>query len=258
MSNALQSNVRNLSLLLWDEFKGFAKSKTIIAMWVGMPIIVLLIHFLSPSQSELPVTLFSALLIGSIGGVLASVIIGTTMTNEITRNVYALYFIRPVKRWQIILSKYIAIMLSLIIASFLSFGVGIVVDSIQFSIETASHPDFIRSINDLLTLQFLDQTPIFREFFADIINLSFENLLISLSAMSIACTIGLVIGILSKSIAMSAILSFYLGQQISVIAVLPGVLLENIDPLYFSLGVGFAATVILLSLGMLIFRRKQF
>ncbi|TFG09918.1 hypothetical protein EU534_01600 [Candidatus Heimdallarchaeota archaeon] len=236
MSFNFKTDMRNLFLLLWDEFKGFAKSKTIIAMWVGMPVIILLIHFLTPEQSDLPITLFSGILIASIGGVLASVILGTTMTNEITKNVYALFLIRPVKRWQIILSKYIAIMLSLIIASFLSFTVGIVVDSIQFSEEISQFP----------------------EFFNNIIELSFENLLISLSAMSIACTIGLVIGILANSVALSAILSFYIGQQLSVIAILPGVFLEQIDPLYFSLGVGFAATVIFLALGMFLFHRKQF
>ncbi len=232
MSGNMKNSMKSLLLLLWDEFKGFAKSKTIIALWVGMPLIIIIMHISDPSQGDFPITLFSGIVIASIGGLLAAVILSSTMTNEITKNVYALFLIRPVKRWHIVISKYIAFMFSLTIASLLSFTAGIIVDLIQSTVPS--------------------------EFFKYILKFSFENLLISLSAMSIACASGLVIGMLVKSVAMSVILSIYLGQQMSVIAIMPGYFLENIDPLYFSLGVGFAATVVILALGIFIFKKKQF
>jgi len=236
MSGNFQNSMKSLFLLLWDEFKGYTKSKTIIALWIGMPLVVIIIHLLTPNQSDFPITIVSGFLIMNIGGLLAAVILSSTMTNEITKNVYAMFLIRPVKRWHIIISKYIAFMISLAIASLLSFAAGIIMDLIQFSDEISTLP----------------------EFFKLIMNMSFENLLISLSAMSIACAAGLLIGMLVKSVAMSVILSIYLGQQMSQLAVLPGFFLENIDPLYFSLGIGFAATVVILALGIFIFKRKQF
>ncbi len=201
-------------------------------MWIGMPLVVIVMHFLNPVQGDFPMTLFSGIIIASIGGLLAAVILSSTMANEINANVYALFLIRPVKRWQIVIAKYIAFMFSLIIASLLSFTSGIIVDLIRSSLPS--------------------------EILKALIRYSFENLLISLSAMSIACAAGLVIGMLVKSVAMAVILSIYLGQQMSVIAILPGYFLENVNPLVFSIGVGLAATVIILSLGIFVFQKKQF
>ena len=243
MSFDFKTDMRNLFLLLWDEFKGYAKSKSIIVLWIGMPLVIILMHFLTPAQSEAPVTMFSGLLIASLGGVLASVILGTTMTNEITNNVYALFLIRPVKRWQLVLSKYIAMILTLIIASFLSFTIGIIIDSIKFSEEISMIPDY-----------FID----------NILRTSFGDLFIAICAMSVACVIGLFIGMLAKSVTVSAILSFYLGQQISTLALLPRLLETagawslSIAPLYLALAVGVGATILFLTLAMVIFQRKQF
>ena len=66
------------------------------------------------------------------------------------------------------------------------------------------------------------------------------------------------IGMLVKSVAMAVILSIYLGQQLSVIAILPGYFLKNVDPWLFSIGIGLAATVIILALGIFVFQKKQF
>jgi len=224
--------LKSLFILLWDEFRGYAKSKTMIALWVGMPLVVIIMHYLNPVQGDFPMTLFSGIIIASIGGLLAAVILSSTIANEITSNVYALFLIRPVKRWHIVIAKYIAFMFSLIIASLLSFTSGIIVDLIRSSLPSA--------------------------IFKELIRYSFENLLISLSAMSIACAAGLVIGMLVKSVAMAVILSIYLGQQMSVVAILPGYFLDNVDPLIFSICVGFAATVIILALGIFVFTKKQF
>ena len=72
MSNAFSDSIKTLFLLLWDEFKGYAKSKTIIALWIGVPILVIVIHFLTPLQRELPVTRYTGLVLAITGGVLGS------------------------------------------------------------------------------------------------------------------------------------------------------------------------------------------
>ena len=217
-------------ILLWDEFKGFVKSKIMIALWIGLPVLSIVMYVLSPEGEIFPISLFVGLFVASIGGLLAAVMLSSAMVNELNANVYELYLIRPVKRWQIIMAKYIAVMISLIIASLLSFAVGIIAESIQGSI--------------------LPTGLIFR--------LAFEAIVMSIAAMSIACAAGLFIGMLVKSVALAVILSIYLGQQLSLVAILPGVISPNIDPLWFSIGVGFAVTVVILVAGIFVFQKKQF
>jgi ABC-2 type transport system permease protein len=216
-------------LLLWDEFKGFAKSKIIIALWIGLPVLSIIMHFLQPATGDFPISLLTGLFVASIGGLLAAVILSSTMVNELSANVYDLYLIRPVKRWQIIVSKYIAVMISLIIAVFLSFAVGLIVDSIRGLVPAGI---FLRFVLD--------------------------SIVMAIAAMSIACAAGLFLGLVLKSVALAVILSIYLGQQLSLVAILPGVLAPGIDPLWFSLGVGLAATVVILVSGIFVFQKKQF
>jgi len=216
-------------LLLGDEFRGFVKSKIMIALWVGMPVLAIILHFIQPDTEGIPMTLFTGLFIASIGGLLGAVMLSTSLVNELNTNVYDLFLIRPVKRWQIILAKYIAVMVSLIIAVFMSFAVGIIVDSIRGVTISGA-----------------------------LFSFAFESLIMALAAMSIACAAGLLIGLLIKSVALAVILSIYLGQQLSLVAVLPGALASGIDPLWFSLGVGFAATVVILVAGIFVFQKKQF
>lgn len=222
--------MKNLFILIWDEFKGFVKSKIMIALWVGLPVLSIIMYLLSPEGDIFPVSLFVGLFVASIGGLMAAVMLSSTMVNELNANVYDLFLIRPVKRWQIIIAKYIAVMVSLIIASLLSFTVGIIAESIQESI-------FPTGL---------------------IIRMASESLVMSIAAMSIACAAGMFIGMLVKSVALAVILSIYLGQQLSLVAVLPGVLSPNIDPLWFSLEVGFAVTIIILIAEIFVFHKKQF
>jgi len=221
--------LNSLLLLLWDEFKGFAKSKIMIALWIGLPILSIIMHFLQPATGDFPISLLTGIFVASVGGLLAAVILSSTMVNELGANVYDLYLIRPVKRWQIIVSKYIAVMISLIIAVFLSFAAGLIVDSIRGMVPTGI---FLRFVLD--------------------------SIIMAIASMSIACAAGLFLGLVIKSVALAVILSIYLGQQLSLVAILPGVLSPSIDPLWFSIGVGIAATVVILAAGIFVYQKKQF
>jgi len=92
--------MNSLFLLLLDEFKGFAKSKIIITLWIGLPIVSIIYHFLTPVTGDFPVSLFLGIIIASIGGLLAAVMLSSAMVNELGANVYDLYLIRPVSNWQ--------------------------------------------------------------------------------------------------------------------------------------------------------------
>jgi ABC-2 type transport system permease protein len=221
--------MNSLIILLWDEFRGFIKSKIMIALWVGLPILTLLMHFIQPDTEGMPFSLFTGIIVASIGGLLSAVMLSATMVNELDKNVYDLYLIRPVKRWHIIIAKYLAVLVALVFASIISFTIGLAIDSINHNIPT--------------------QTAIIE---------ALKSLAISTAAMSISCAAGILIGIIVKNVALSVILSIYFGQQLSVAAMLPAIFIESISPVLFSTFVGVGLTAIILIIGAIVFNKKQF
>ncbi len=217
-----------LGLLYLDELKGYYKSKLMVVLWIGLPLISFLVQFLNPDLEGIPLTTFVAILVGAIGGTLSSVMLSTTITTERTQNVYDLFLIRPVKRWEIILAKYFAVLSCLLIAVFLSFTLGVIVDLVKFN----------TSISVL-------------------IEMNAESLILSLATISVACSIGVFFGILINSVAVSAVLSVYLGNQISGIILLPTVLISGIPVEIYSISVGIGISTIILVGSLLIFNKKS-
>jgi ABC-2 type transport system permease protein len=221
--------MNNFFLLLGDEIRGFIKSRIMLALWIGMPVLMIFLYFIQPDTEGIPLTLFSGIIISSIGGLLAAVILSTSIVSEKNNNVYDLFLIRPVKRWNIILAKYFAVIICLTVATILSFAIGLVIDIINNALPTGE-----------ILLEFL------------------ESIVMSVAAMSISCVMGILIGLLVKSVALAAILAIYLGQQLSVVAVLPAVFFLNISSYVFSVGIGLSVTILVLFIDMIIFSKKQF
>ncbi|MBN1330160.1 MAG: hypothetical protein JXA54_11860 [Candidatus Heimdallarchaeota archaeon] len=219
----------SFSILFWDEIRGFIKSKIMIALWVGMPVLSIILHFIQPEAEGMSVTILTSLLLASIGGLLAAVMLSTSIVNERTTKVYDLFLIRPVKRWHLLVTKYLAVFLCLSIASILSIALGIIIDYATIGLPATA-----------IVLEALN------------------SLAVALAAMSISCVIGILIGILVNSVALAAILSIYLGEQLSVIAVLPSILLPNINPALFSIGIGLGITIAIMIIEIVIFNKKQF
>lgn len=219
----------SFGILFVDEIRGFIKSKVMIALWIGFPLFSMLMHFIQPDTEDIPLSILTGLFVASIGGLLAAVILSTSIVNEKNAKVYDLYLIRPVKRWHLILSKYLAVYLCLTIATFISLGIGLLID--YFSIGLPSSTIIVETL---------------------------ESLAISLAAMSISSAAGILIGIIVNNVALAAILSIYLGQQISLVAVLPGILFDSINGLYFSIGVGVGLTIVILIVEIVVFNKKQF
>jgi ABC-2 type transport system permease protein len=218
-----------LRILFFDELKGFYKSKVMLILWVGLPILTFLMHFIYPDLEELPISYLVALLLSSIGGTLSSALLSTSIANEKSHHVYDLFLVRPVKRYSILLAKYLSIYLCLIVATIISLIIGFIIDIYNFG----SSSNYI-------------------------IQSTFDSLSISLAGMSIACSIGLFFGILISSVPVAVILSVYVGNQVSAVSILATLFFGYIEPSVFALIIGSTLTIIFLGFSIIVFNRKQF
>lgn len=225
----------SLYLLYKDELKGFYKSKIMLILWIGMPLLTLimrLFQFLdtSPGAVEIPFTLITVLVISQIGGTLSSIMLSTSIVNEKNKQVYDLFLIRPVKRYELILAKYTAVISCLVIAVIISLIMGIGIDFFMDEIPTA--------------------TEIWRE--------TIENLIVSLASMSISCCLGILFGITINSVAAAAILSMYVGNQLSSVILIIVIFINEASKLIISSTIGIVFTIIIMGLNLVLFHKKQF
>jgi ABC-2 type transport system permease protein len=219
-----------LGLLFADELRGFYKSKVMIFLWVGLPLIALLFHFISAGSSgqEIPFTLISSIVVSSIGGTLAAVMLAVFIINEKNRHVYDLFLIRPIKRRDIILAKFFAVYTCVAIASLIAVLVGIGVDFASTGALSVS-----------------------------VLSDSAQSLATSLSMIAVSCGAGVLIGIVSPSVLVGAILVIYGGNQISIIPLVP-TLLNVADAEVFTIALAIVVAAGLLAGAVAVFNKKQF
>ncbi|MGD0072647.1 MAG: ABC-2 transporter permease [Candidatus Bathyarchaeia archaeon] len=217
-----------LGLLFVDELLGFYKSKVMIFLWIGLPIIALLFRFVSESSSNIPFTLVSSIVVSSLAGTLASVMLAVFIINEKNRHVYELFLIRPLKRRDIILAKFFSVYTCVAIASLIAVLAGM--------------------ITDYATTGTLSMT---------ILNNAGQSLATGLSMIAVSCAAGVLIGVASPSVLVGAILVIYGGNQISVIPLVP-TLLNLQDATVFTIVLAGATAAGLLAAAVALFERKQF
>ncbi|MEE8440924.1 MAG: hypothetical protein V3S41_04315 [Spirochaetia bacterium] len=75
--------------------------------------------------------------------------------------------------------------------------------------------------------------------------------------MTIASAVGVLFGVLAESIAVSTILSVYLGNQLSAIIILPAVLVEGLNVPLFAGLVGALVPAVLMVVAIAVFKRKS-
>ncbi|MFX1366839.1 MAG: ABC transporter permease [Promethearchaeota archaeon] len=219
----------SLLLIFLDELKGYAKSKVMIVLWFGLPLLSFLIQFISPNNLEgMPISFLVSIVVSSIGGTLSAIMLSTSIVSEKNRHVYELFLIRPVKRSSLILAKYLAVYLCLIVAISISLIFGLIIDA------------FLGDLNE------------------NYLNTTFESLIIGISSMSITCSIGIFFGVLVSSVPLAAILSVYLGSQLSTIIILPTIFFEILNPIILALSLGITITIIMMSINILLFCKQQF
>ncbi|MFW9988414.1 MAG: ABC transporter permease [Candidatus Odinarchaeota archaeon] len=219
----------SLFLIFFDELKGYAKSKVMIVLWFGLPLLSFLIQFISPNDLEgMPISFLVSILVSSIGGTLSAIMLSTSIVSEKNRHVYELFLIRPVRRSSLILAKYLAVYLCLVIAISISLILGLGIDAFTGDLKE------------------------------NYLNITFESLIIGISSMSITCSIGIFFGVLVSSVPLAAILSVYLGSQLSTIIILPTMFFEMLNPIVLALSLGITITIIMMSINILLFSKQQF
>ncbi|MCW3995530.1 MAG: hypothetical protein NWE98_05210 [Candidatus Bathyarchaeota archaeon] len=218
------------SLLFIDELRGFYKSKVMLFLWVGLPVIAILFRFVQSSTAgeAIPFTVISALVVSSLAGTLASVMLAVSIINEKNRHVYDLFLIRPLKRRDLLLAKFFSVYTCIAVASFISVIAGTAMDFV--------------TTGTLSTIVF-DEV--------------WQSLSLSLSMVAVSCAAGVLIGTAAPSVMVGAILVIYGGNQISVIPLLPTLLYIE-GAVYFTLAVAVALAGALLAVALVLFDRKQF
>ena len=215
------------SLILYrDELQGFLRSKVMIILFVGLPLLIGVIRLVRPDTEGIPFFSFTAILIASIGGTLGSVLLSTAITNERGRHVYDLFLIRPVRRSNLLLAKYFAALTALLGAAALALALGTVIDV------AAGRPAI------------------------DIIADGVLPVVLSLAGMAIACSAGVLLGVLVDSVAGSAIIAVYLGNQLSALAVLPSAIAPALPVVPIAIGLGVVIPALVLTVAILVFKRK--
>jgi ABC-2 type transport system permease protein len=216
----------SLGLLFRDELRGFYRSKVMLTLWVGLPVLTLIIFFASPTNQGMSLASFTALIIGSIGGMLSAAMLVSSIISEKGRHVFDLFIIRPVKRRDIVLSKFLATYLCVTAAGIIALTVGALFDLARNG-----------------------------TFASDTLSVTVNALIMAVSMTAIACSAGVLIGFFSNSMLTGIILVIYGANQLSVVAALPGLLLPG-QPL-LPLVPGVIVTAVLLAVTIRMFDRKQ-
>ncbi len=221
--------MKSFPLLYKDELRGFYKSKVMLLLWLGMPVLVLIIHVWNPgTEGEMPLAVLSALTVSSISGTLASVMLAVGIVHEKSKGVYSLFLIRPVKRRHILLSKFFSVYSCIAVAALITIAFGFAFD-------------------------YLNQGGIAQGVFKQTV----MSLVMSFSMMAIASSAGVLIGVASPSVLVAIILVLYGGNQLSALGFLP-YMIELPNPMLIMVLAGASVASILLTLSVLFFNKKQF
>jgi ABC-2 type transport system permease protein len=221
-------------ILVRDELIGFARSKVMLVLWVILPCLALAGFLLLPARAlggaraHLTATTFMSLLEASIAGTVAALMIGVDIVSERNRNVYTLLVIRPLRRETIIYAKFLAVFTCVAIACIVSLLLGVAVDIARGSPPTAA------SLHDT------------------------AKALVSMTAViAMSTAAGALFGVLARSILVAVILVLYVGQNMTVVPMLPTYLGVLPDDFWWFMVLSFALVVLLMWLAGRAFRRAQ-
>jgi ABC-2 type transport system permease protein len=186
--------------LVSDELMGFAKSKVMIVLWVLLPALAvggyLLLSRGVPIRGMSGVTLsageFMAFVIQSIAGTVAALMVAVDIISEKNRNVYVMFVIRPIRPEAIIVAKFIAVFGCVTIACFVSLTLGMTIDAIR-------------------------GTPVT----AEILYTALKTGTQLINVIALSATVGLLFGVITKTILVAVILILYVGQNLTIVPMLP-------------------------------------
>jgi ABC-2 type transport system permease protein len=216
----------SLWLLFKDELNGFYRSKVMLALWVGLPVMAIILYFLTEDLEGMPVTTFTGLLVSSIGGLLTSVLIVVNILNEKEKKVYDLFLLRPIRRENLLLTKFAAVFLCVMVASFIAIFLAAVLDSVANGYDVQ---EMLASMKD--------------------------SLLITVSLMAINCSAGVLIGVFSPSVLVGVLLVLFGSNQLSSLVLLP--MITGWGEMWMVALASVGISALLLFGASLMFRRKE-
>jgi ABC-type transport system involved in multi-copper enzyme maturation permease subunit len=184
-------------LMVRDELIGFAKSKVMLVLWVVLPLIAMAGYLLLPEEitnargvGGLSATAFVGFLMSSVAGTVAALMVAVDIVSERNRKVYELFAIRPIRREVIILAKFLAVFACVTVACVVSLCLGIAVDAVRGNAPQFDY-DFVKSLLSLI------------------------------GVVAMSCSVGVVFGVMSRTILVAVILILYVGQNLTIVPMLP-------------------------------------
>jgi len=220
----------SFQILFNDELKAFYKSNVMIILWIGLPVISVLLYLWSPDTSgEMPFSVLFATMMSSLGGSLAAIMITVHLIHERSRHVYELFLVRPVKRKDLLISKFLAVFICVAIACVLSLLLGLIIDYFQ----RGSIPD-------------------------EIAKTTFESFCLSLATIASWCAAGVLIGVFAPTVLVGIILIIFVVNNVTSLALLLPIMMKSTYSILYSVILSAILTFIFLTIAMLIFNKKQF
>jgi ABC-type transport system involved in multi-copper enzyme maturation permease subunit len=218
----------SLRLLFADELKGFSRSRVMLVLWVGMPVLALLLHTLQPNlEGQMSLTVFSLLVVSTMASTIAAAMLSVGIIHERTRGVYTLFLVRPVRRRSILLGKFLAVFTCVAVASLVTLAAGFLFDSLRGGAPDAA---MLRELGKSAATAF--------------------------ASIAIASSAAVLIGVLAPSVVVGVILVIYGANQLSALGYAP--VLLNLQPAWlYAVAIGIVSSILLLALSVIIFDRKQ-
>ena len=218
----------SLRLLYADELTGFSRSRVMAVLWVGMPVLSLILHAVQPDLKEqMSLTVFSLLVVSTMASTIAAAMLSVDIIHEKSRGVYSLFLVRPVKRSAILLGKVLAVITCVGVGALLTLAVGLLYDTLRGGGPAAG---LLRDVG--------------------------QSAATGIAGIAIASAAATLIGVLSPSVVVGVILVIYGANQLSVVGYLP--LLLHLQPAWlYAVAMGSALSVVLMAVAVILFNRKQ-
>ncbi|HEY4057239.1 MAG TPA: ABC transporter permease subunit [Kofleriaceae bacterium] len=189
-------------ILFRDELIGFAKSRVILVMWVLLPAIAIAGYLLLPdrvmmerggaTKDMVSATAFMAVLMSSLAGTVTALLVAVDIVSERNRKVFELFAIRPLKRDRIIWAKFFGVFTCVALGCIAALLAGLVVDAVRGNVPSGQ----------------------------DIIDLG-RPLAMLLGTIAVSAGVGVVVGVMSRSILVAVLLILYVGQNLAIVPLLP-------------------------------------
>jgi ABC-2 type transport system permease protein len=191
-------------------------------LFVGLPLLSVLLYFLSPDLGGMPLGAFTAMLAASVAGLLASTTLSVSIINERSQGAFDLFLVRPVKRSHLLLAKYVAVVSCVVAAAALALVLANAIDWIG------------GSAMDLGAMA--------------------EPMMVTVTMACISSAAAVLFGSIAKSVLVGVILTIYGGNQLSAVVVLPA--LQGMLPLEVTVAVGLVIAAVILTVAVVVFGRK--